>query len=223
VGRKEKDDDARRILFVIFVVHNDCDASALQPATDWLRAGGIVAFPTDTFYGLAVDSQSPSAVQALFDLKGRGAHAALPFVAADRPQVERWSGALSASNARLADRFWPGPLSLVLNAPGAIAPEAIGAGDSLAIRVPAARIARVLAEAWGAPLPATSANRSGEPPAASAAALADLARDPRVLVIDGGPTPGGLPSTIVDARGAVPVRVRDGAIAWSRVLESLQA
>jgi L-threonylcarbamoyladenylate synthase len=208
---------------VTIVVQEDCDATELQPAVDWLRAGGIVAFPTDTFYGLAVDPRSLSAVRALFDLKGRGAQAALPFVAADRRQVERWCGALSPSNARLADRFWPGPLSIVLHAPGTVDREAIGGGDSLAIRVPAARIARVLAEAWGAPLPATSANRSGEPPAASAAALADLASDPRVLVIDGGITPGGLPSTIVDARGASPVRVRDGAIAWSRVLESLQA
>jgi L-threonylcarbamoyladenylate synthase len=223
VGREEEDDGARRIFFVIFVVQKDCDATELQPAVDWLRAGGIVAFPTDTFYGLAVDPQSRSAVRALFDLKGRGAQAALPFVASERPQVERWCGALSAPNARLADRFWPGPLSLVLDAPSAIVPEALAGGDSLAIRVPAARIARALAAAWGAPLPATSANRSGEPPAASAAALANLERDPRVLVIDGGITPGGLPSTIVDARGASPVRVRDGAIAWGRVLESLQA
>jgi len=208
---------------VIFVVQNDCDASELQPAVEWLRSGGIVAFPTDTFYGLAVDSRSQSAVRALFDLKGRGAQAALPFVASDRAQVERWCGVLSPSSARLADRFWPGPLSLVLNAPAAIVAEAIGGGESLAIRVPAARIARLLAEAWGEPLPATSANRSGEPPASTAAALADLARDPRVLVIDGGTTPGGLPSAIVDARGASAVRVRDGAIAWSRVLESLQA
>jgi L-threonylcarbamoyladenylate synthase len=223
VDREEEDDGGRRIVFMIFVVQNDCDATELQPAVDWLRGGGVVAFPTDTFYGLAVDPLSRPAVAALFDVKGRGAHAALPFVASDRAQVERWCGALSPSNARLADRFWPGPLSLILNAPGAIASEAIGGGDSLAIRVPAGRIARLLAEAWGAPLPATSANRSGEPPAASAAELADLARDPRVLVIDGGITPGGLPSTIVDARGASPVRVRDGAIAWSRVLESLQA
>jgi L-threonylcarbamoyladenylate synthase len=217
VGREEEDDG------VIFAVQNDCDVAQLQPVVDWLRAGGIVAFPTDTFYGLAVDPSSEAAVRALFDLKGRGAQAALPFVASDRPQVERWCGVLSQTNARLADHFWPGPLSLVLHAPSAVVPEAIGAGDSLAIRVPAARIARLLAEAWGTPVPATSANRSGEPPAASAAALANLARDPRVLVVDGGSTPGGLPSTIVDGRGATPVRVRDGAIAWSRVLESLQA
>jgi L-threonylcarbamoyladenylate synthase len=201
------------------------DAARLQQAVDWLRSGGIVAFPTDTFYGLAVDPASAAAVRALFDLKGRGSRSALPFVAADRRQVEQLCGPLSPVSARLADEFWPGPLSLVLDlsAPASVVADAIGGGRSLAIRVPAARIAQRLAEAWGAPLPATSANRTGEPPAASPAALALLAADPRLFVIDGGPTPGGRPSTIVDARGAEPARIREGAIAWSRVLRSVKA
>lgn len=196
--------------------------ASLQTAVDWLRSGGIVAFPTDTFYGLAIDPASAAAVRALFDLKGRGSRAALPFVAADRRQVEQLCGPLSPLGARLAEEFWPGPLSLVLDAPAGVAADALGGGDTLAIRVPAARIARRLADAWGAPLPATSANRSGEPPATSAAALGPLGHDARVLVIDRGITPGGQPSTLVDARRVAPVLVREGAVAWSRVLESLK-
>ena len=91
----------------------------------------------------------------------------------------------------------------------------------MAVRVPDHAVARALAAAWGAPITATSANRSGEPPAQSAATLATLADDPRVLVVDAGSTPGGQPSTIVDARGETPVLVRAGAIAWNRVLESI--
>lgn len=195
----------------------------LQGAADWLRRGGIVAFPTDTFYGLAVDPRSAQAVGALYELKGRPGSSALPFVAASRDQVEALCGRLDRRSAALADAFWPGPLSLVLDAPSAFAPDVLAGQRSIAIRVPAMRVARVLCEVWGSPLPATSANRSGEPPAATAAALEALAADTRVCVVDGGTTAGGRPSTIVDVRGAAPVLIREGAIAWSRVLRSFEA
>lgn len=199
----------------------ECRPEDLALAVAWLRAGGIVAFPTDTLYGLAVDPMSPSAVRHLFDLKGRSARAALPLVAASSQQVEALCGRFGRVAARLAARFWPGPLSLVLDAPATLAVEVHGGHRSVAIRVPAHRVAQALAAAWGAPLTATSANRSGEPPVSSAAALGPLIDDPRVFVLDGGETPGGAPSTLVDARGPRPALVRDGAIAWSRVLESL--
>lgn len=194
----------------------------LRAAAAWLREGQVVAFPTDTFYGLTVDPMNPAAVTALFELKGRPAEAALPFVAGDIRQVADFCGALSGPSARLAQHFWPGPLSLVLPAPRSIDPAVLGGGTSIAIRVPDHFIARALADIWGSPLPATSANRTGEPPAASAADLGALAGDPRVLVIDGGATPGGAPSTIVDARDRAVILVREGAVPWSRVLTFLQ-
>jgi L-threonylcarbamoyladenylate synthase len=198
-----------------------CRPDDVTAAAEWLRGGGIVAFPTDTFYGLAVDPASAVAVRRLFDLKGRDARAALPLVAASTRQVETLCGRMGSTDARLAARFWPGPLSLVFDAPASLAPEVHAGRRSIAIRVPGHAVARSLCEAFGAPVTATSANRTGEPPARQAGDLGRLADDPHLLIVDGA-APGGAPSTIVDARGSWPVLVRDGAIAWERVLESLQ-
>jgi L-threonylcarbamoyladenylate synthase len=198
------------------------DAADWSTVTRWLRDGHVVIFPTDTFYGLAVDPTNPDALAALFALKGRPASAALPFVAASRAQVDAWCGPLSGASARLADGFWPGPLSIVVEAPTQVAPPALGGAGSLAIRVPDHPIARALALAWGTPLPATSANPTGAPPARAVEDLAALGEAADVLVIDAGRAPGGAPSTIVDARGPVPRLVRDGAIAWKRVLDFLE-
>lgn len=191
----------------------------LAPAVETLRRGGIVAFPTDTFYGLAVDPCSDAAVRALFALKGRAAAAAIPLVAASFDQVEGWCG-LGPVSSRLATTFWPGPLSLICDAPAGVAAAVHGGRRTVAIRVPDHRVARLLADAFGAPITATSANRSGEPPAARAADVPW--RDDELLVVDGGATTGGAPSTIVDARVTPPVCVRDAAITWDRVLHSLQ-
>jgi L-threonylcarbamoyladenylate synthase len=193
----------------------------LDRAVAWIRRGGIVAYPTETFYGLGVDPAQPAAVDALFDLKGRDLTSAIPLLAAARGDVERWCGPLDAASGRLAEAFWPGPLALVLAAPAGIAPRVHAGTGTVAVRVPGHPAARALAAAAGVLLTATSANRSGEAAAARAEDLAGLARDSRVLVLDGGPTPGGAPSTIVDARTS-PVRlVREGAVPWNRVLRSM--
>jgi L-threonylcarbamoyladenylate synthase len=192
----------------------------VRDAADWIRRGGVVAFPTETFYGLAVDPTQPDAVAAVFHIKGRPDGMALPLVAASMAQVETLLGPLQGASARLAAVFWPGPLSLVLDAPPSIAPAVHGGTHTVAVRVPAHAIARALAEAYGHPITATSANRSGEPPVEDLAGLAAIAADRRVVVLDGGRTPGGAPSTIVDAR-ATPVRIiRDGAVPSDRVLRS---
>ena len=194
----------------------------LQPAVDWLRAGRVVAFPTDTFYGLAADPGSSRAVQLLFEIKGRDGRSAVPLVAASIHQVEQCCGPLGSRARRIAERFWPGPLSLIVDAPASIASEVYGQEPSVAIRVPAHPVARALCEAWGGPLTATSANRSGEAPARAIDELGPLGHDERVFVVDGGSTPGGLPSTIVDVRGTHPLLVRAGALAWDRVLDFLK-
>ena len=180
----------------------------LTPFVSWLKSDGIVAFPTDTLYGLAVNPASPAAVRQLFDLKGREPRAALPLIAASAQQIEMCCGRLGPTGSRLAARFWPGPLSLIVDAPASIAAEVHGGRRSIAVRVPAQAVAIALCEAFGGLLTATSANRSGELPVADARALGALA--------------GGPPSTIVDARDGAPMLVRAGAIAWDRVLKSLQ-
>jgi L-threonylcarbamoyladenylate synthase len=199
-----------------------CRPDDLRDAAAWLRAGRIVAYPTDTFYGLAVDPGSPAAVARLFALKGRAADSAVPLIAASRDQVQALGGRWTAAMTVLARTFWPGPVSLIFEAPDGMASGVHGGAGTIAIRVPDHVVARALAAAFGAPITATSANRSGERPAQSAGSLTFPADHPELLIVDGGATPGGAPSTIVDARVEPPTLVRAGAIAWNRVLESLQ-
>jgi L-threonylcarbamoyladenylate synthase len=181
----------------------------------------VVVYPTETFYGLAADPTQADAVAAIFDLKGRPAALALPLIAASVSQVEQFVGPMDDVNRRLAEAFWPGPLSLVFDAPQSLA-DAVHAGTrTVAVRVPGHSVAQALAAMYGCPLTATSANRSGEPPPTEPSGLMALAGDPRVLLVDGGRTPGGAPSTIVDAR-ATPIRiVRHGAVPAERVLRSI--
>jgi L-threonylcarbamoyladenylate synthase len=191
----------------------------LAPAVEVLRGGGVVAFPTDTFYGLAADPRQAGAVREVFARKGRAAGEALPLVAVSMESVEAFCGPLGGEGRRLATAFWPGPLSLLIDAPASV-DRAVHAGTgAVAIRVPDHPVARALAGALGVPIVATSANRSGEPPARVASALAALGET--LWVIDAGETPGGRPSTIVDARATPPRLVRDGAVPWDRVLGSL--
>jgi L-threonylcarbamoyladenylate synthase len=127
----------------------------------------------------------------------------------------------TAMDLRLAAAFWPGPLSLVLAAHPVVSRAACAADGTVAIRVPAHPVARALASALGFCITATSANVSGLPPAESAAAVAETFEEIDLL-LDGGAVPGGAPSTLVSVIGGTPVLVRAGAIAWERVLKSLQ-
>lgn len=198
------------------------DARLLKEVAAVLAAGGVVAYPTDTLYGLAVDPRNAVAVRRLFQVKGRPAGFALPMIGAHVVQVEAQVGHLTELDRRLAERFWPGPLSLVVEARPSLAAEAIGRDHSVAVRVPGLEIARAIAELADHPITATSANPSGL--AASVTAEEVVARFGGAvdLVVDGGPTTGGPPSTIVRVRGAAVTLVRAGAIAWERVLELLQ-
>ena len=196
------------------------EPALISEAADVLRSGGVVAFPTDTVYGLAVDPRRADAVEALFAVKGRPADAALPLIAADLQQAAS-AGVFGPMALRLVAAFWPGPLSIVVPAREMLSSRALAGGSTVAIRVPAHPVARALAAALGFCITATSANPSGSAPAESAEGLA--AELPGVgLILDAGPVAGGLPSTIVSVADGVPVLVRAGAIGWDRVLKSLE-
>jgi L-threonylcarbamoyladenylate synthase len=209
-------------MVVLSIDPNRPDPAAIDRAVEILRGGGIVAIPTDTLYGLAVDPRDSCAIARLFELKGRAASSALPLVAADLEQVRLKAGRLTAMAERLAARFWPGPLALVIDADRRIAAGVRAADGSVAVRVPAHDVTRALAHAMDAPLTATSANLTGGAPPSEARAVLQAFGDDLDAVVDAGPVPGGAPSTIVDARGDVPRLVREGAIAWAAVLESLK-
>ncbi len=190
---------------------------ALQEAARWILNGGLVALPTDTLYGLAADPFSAEAVARIFVAKGRDAGRALPLIAADAEQVTRHLGRLPATAQRLAERFWPGPLTLVIAAPLVLAREVTGGLGTVGVRVPADAVARAVCAAAGRPITATSANRSGEPPTNDPDQVERTLGDRIDLLIDTGQTTGGAPSTIVDVTGAEPTLVRAGAISWDEI------
>ena len=193
----------------------------IAQATEVLRAGGVVAYPTETFYGLAVDPRRPDAVRRLFALKGRPETSALTLIAADVEQA-RQVAVIDSRAAALARAWWPGPLTIVMYARPGLAAETLAGGTTVGIRVPGGDVARAVARAFGFCVTATSANRSGEPPASSPDEVAETLTGLELL-LDGGPAPGGAPSTIVAVKNDEVSLVRAGAIAWERVLESLES
>jgi len=191
------------------------DPMELDGATDWLLDGGLLVIPTESWYAVAADPRSPAAVDAVFRCKGRPTDRPLPLLAGDRQQVQLAApGWLDLPNAaRLADTFWPGPLALILPASRGVAPGVLDPRQRLAIRCSAHPLASGLARLFGFPLTATSANRTGAPPARDPhAAVASLALSGRVALLDGGQTAGGAPSTIVDPATDPPDVLREGAI-----------
>jgi L-threonylcarbamoyladenylate synthase len=185
-----------------------------------LRRGGLVAYPTETFYGLGALAHDAGALARLASAKLRPEGKPLPLLAADLGQVEAVAE-LSPAARRLAARFWPGPLTLIVPArPGL--DEAITAGTgTVGIRVPGSEVARALAAAAGGAIVSTSANLSGEPPPCTADALSPELRARLDGVLDGGPTPGGLPSTVVALDAAAPRLVRAGAVPFDDVRRAL--
>lgn len=206
----------------MFVDPGAPQSDAIQEAASWIRRGGVIAIPTDTLYGLAADPFSAAAVTRVFDIKGRTSERALPLIAGDRAQVESHLSPLNAMAARLADRFWPGPLTLLVPAPPALAAAVTGDTGRVGVRVPADRIARAVCAAAGRPITATSANISGAPATADPDLVERTLGTSVDFLLDTGRTPGGAPSTIVDVTAALPRLVRAGAVSWDEIQAWLQ-
>ena len=187
-----------------------------------ILAGQVVAIPTDTLYGLAADPFSPIAVARVFEVKGRLAERALLLIAADTAQIAARPGPLSQVAQRLADRFWPGPLTLLLEAPDTLAPDVTGGSARVGVRVPAHDVARALCRACTLPLTATSANISDRPATNDPDEVTRMLGSRIDLLLDAGQTAGGPPSTIVDATGPTLRLVRTGAVPWDEVLACVQ-
>ena len=196
------------------------DPAVIAAAAEMIRAGLVVAFPTDTLYGLAVDPRNAAAVRRLFELKGRPETSALTLIAADAAQV-REAGEMTAAAERLASRWWPGPLTIVIRARPVLAAATLAGGDTVGIRLPDHAAAVSLARASGFCITATSANRSGATAVSSPDAAVEALPDVDA-VLDAGPAPGGPPSTIVNASTRDLTLVRAGAVPWDRVLRSLE-
>jgi L-threonylcarbamoyladenylate synthase len=201
----------------VFVDPGAPQRDALQEAAKWIRNGGLVALPTDTLYGLAADPFRSDAIARVFTVKGRTAASALPLIAADADQIAARLGPLSAAAQRLAAKFWPGPLTLLIPAPVALAREVTAGTGRVGVRVPAHDIARAICRGADRPITATSANRSGQPATADPEEVERTLGEDVDLLIDAGPTRGGAPSTIVDTTGPTPRLVREGAVSWHEI------
>ena len=199
----------------------DPESALVMQAADVLRAGGVIAYPTDTLYALAVDPRSDAAVGKLCELKGRDSGAPIALVAADTRQAAE-AGVFGEPEERLAEVFWPGPLTIVVPAATAMSRRLSGVAGTLGVRVPAHAVARALAGAAGTCITATSANLSGRSPAVTADEVAARLAHAVDVLLDGGPAPGGPPSSVVQVIAGVPTLHRAGAVAWDRVLESLR-
>ena len=197
----------------------DPTVDTVDDAAALLRTGHVIAYPTDTLYALGALATSETAVGTVLRIKERVPDKTLPLIAADIAQVEWLAGGLSPRVRQLASRWWPGPLTLVLDVQQVLAPGVVAPDGSVAVRVPAHALARDLARRAGGPVTSTSANRAGQPPATTAEACLALGED-GALVLDGGPARATLPSTIVDVRGPDLRLLREGAVPWDHVLHS---
>ncbi|MFT4979378.1 MAG: L-threonylcarbamoyladenylate synthase [Myxococcota bacterium] len=182
----------------------------IQQAAAALRAGRVVAFPTETVYGLGADARNPLAVRQIFALKGRPANHPLIVHLHDAAQAEEW-GVMSPLARDLARTFWPGPLTLIVQRQPGVPDEVTGGQDTVGLRVPAHPLATALLAAFGGGLAAPSANRFGRISPTTAQHIRDEFGD-AVMVLDGGPCTVGVESTIVDLSGEVPALLRPGGL-----------
>jgi L-threonylcarbamoyladenylate synthase len=199
------------------------DPAAIARAAEVIQRGGLVAFPTETVYGLGAHALNPTAVRRIFEAKGRPSTDPLIVHVAHLDQVAPLLASQPALVDLLARRFWPGPLTIVLPR-SPLVPDDVTAGlETVAIRIPAHPIARALLEAAGLPIAAPSANLFSRPsPTRAAHVLDDL--DGRIeMILDGGPTTVGIESTVLDLSGPVPTILRPGAVTPEMLLEVVPA
>jgi len=189
------------------------DPQTIRRAQRLLQSGKVVAFPTDTVYGIGAHAFQPEAVAALYAVKGRPTDKAIPVLVAQIEDVARVARAIPPVAWRLAERFWPGGLTLVLACSDRVPAMVTAGGDTVAVRCPDHPIPLALINAVGAPLAATSANLSGQPDPTNARQVVAQLTGRLPLIIDGGECPGGVASTVVDLSVSPPHLLRAGAIA----------
>jgi L-threonylcarbamoyladenylate synthase len=200
---------------------DDAHLTALQRAAELLRAGELVAFPTDTVYGVAALVWNAIAVARLYTAKLRSLEKAIPVLLADQADLPLVARDVSPAALRIADRFWPGPLTLVVPRAAGIPDEVTAGSDTVAVRVPAHPLARALIRAAGAPLATTSANLAGQPSPVTADEVAAQLAGRIAMILDGGRSPGGVPSTVLDLTGPEPMVLRAGPLSLDQILAAL--
>jgi L-threonylcarbamoyladenylate synthase len=184
----------------------------VEQATTILKQGGIVACPTDTVYGVVAAINIEPAVERIYQIKGRPRSQALPILLADKSQMVDVAKIVPLLAWRLADKFWPGALTMVLLKSESVSNIVTGGGKTIAVRMANHPMPTAIIRGLGVPIVGTSANLSGHPSALTAEEVRTQLGDRVDMIIDGGRCPGGIESTIVDLSGEEPRIIRQGAI-----------
>ena len=195
-------------------------AVEIEHALDILQSSGIIAFPTDTVYGLGTLAFNQNAIESIYTAKNRPIEKAIPILIGDLSDLDKITVDIPNMALRFAARFWPGPLTCIVPKKHTL-PLAVSATPTVAVRIPDHPDARALLRATG-PMAVTSANISGQPSPATAQEVYDQLNGRIPLILDGGTTPGGIPSTLVDCTGEKPVILREGPITLAELLAALK-
>lgn len=190
-------------------------ATQIQAALEILQTGGIVAFPTDTVYGVGALAFDNAAIESIYTAKDRPIEKAIPILIGDLSDLEKVAEDIPDMALRFAARFWPGPLTCIVPKKQTL-PPAVSATSTVAVRIPDHPDARTLLRAAG-PMAVTSANLSGQPSPSTALDVYQQLNGRIPLILDGGKTPGGVPSTLVDCTGDQPVVLREGPISLDKL------
>ena len=190
----------------------------IQAALNILRSGGLVAFPTDTVYGVGSLAFDGKAVESIYIAKDRPIEKAIPILIGGMDDLTKVASSVPDMARKFASRFWPGPLTLIVPKLPTL-PDAVSATDTVAVRVPDHEVARTLLRAAG-PMAVTSANISGHASPDTAEEVSAQLGGRIALIIDGGRTPGGVPSTLVDCTGLQPIILREGPISLQELLSA---
>lgn len=196
-------------------------AGEIQYALEILQDGGLVAFPTDTVYGLGALAFDDTAIENIYKAKDRPIEKAIPILIGDMDDLDKVADEIPRMAHILASRFWPGPLTCIFPKKQTL-PPAVSATSTVAVRVPDHADARALLRAAGA-MAVTSANISGQPNPSTAQEVYDQLNGRIPLILDGGKTRGGVPSTLVDCTGEKPVVLREGPISLHELLAALKS
>jgi L-threonylcarbamoyladenylate synthase len=193
----------------------------IDEAVAILKSGGVIAFPTETFYGLGADARNEAAIDKIFGIKGRDFSNPILVVIGDVTHLDTFAEDIPTEARKLMNRFWPGPLTIIFNAARVVSPKLTAGSGKIGIRLSSHPVARELSKRLGGPLTATSANLSGAPECSSAAEVISQLEGKLDGVVDGGHTPGGKGSTIVDMSSCPPKVLREGMIPFSLIQDML--
>lgn len=191
----------------------------LNRVAEVIRQGGVIAYPTDTFYGLGCDPFNEAAIERLFAIKQREWDKPILLIISDPSFVVWLTSERNERFERLSQHFWPGPLTLVLRASERLPSTLTGETGTIGIRLPDHALCRRIVNAAGGVLTGTSANLTGQPSAATAEGVQNQLGETLDLIVDGGPTPGGAPSTVLDVTQDPPRLIREGAVSRSALEE----